>query len=961
MILYPTLHKYKMLVAPSIIKSLKSLSNILTVLYTYYTRISISITIALSVVLAVLLPLKLSAEQPQSIVLYDSSEAYNLRSGDYYAEVLLDKEGDLTIDQVASLSIQKRFKALSELENIYEAQTQVYWVKMLLRNPNLQKQRFFISLAGTDRGSLYKEIEQGFAFIGENGLSLPRNRGGDFLGRTPLIDFVLDSQEESLFYLRIAFENPIAIQNKGTINPIERLEIKYYYHTLWTKQMKHWLEGMFIGMLIIMGLYNIFLFFGIKGNSYSYLYFVFFIFTSVFYTLVDEGYAQEFIWRNSPDTARLWVFALPSLVWLFYLLFISRFLALRKSNPMGHKIIMGFVLLELIGFLLTFFHVRYIGIDLSLVFISILVVVYLSIVAIRNGHKTAFYLIIANAFYLLAMVIYIFSVFYGYDSAIYLVNIGEVLQALLFSIGLAARINEMKNEILKKEREQEEIQRKAIENQKAELEKEVQLRTAEITAINAELEGQQDEILKQRDFIIEKNQELEAKQHALIEKQDDLEKAYQNIMILSEIGREITSSLTLNKIIQTVFEHINDMMEATVFGIGVYNAESETLDFIDFILDGNEQTDLQFSIHEENFLSAWCFKNDQPIFINDFDTEYYRYIPKRTRGHLVEDRNSIIYLPLHSKNKIIGVMTVQSRHKNAYSQSQYNILETLAAYIAIAIDNSEAYDQIQEARKEIEHKNIQITDSLRYAQDIQEIVLPANTNLKQAFAEHFVIFRPKDFVSGDFYWLSQDPTEKRTFFAVVDCTGHGVPGAFMSLIGYNLLNQILQAQDYEFKLDELLERLNTGVRHILRQDVEENDDGMDLAIIATEEDKENPNYYNVYFAGAKRPMQYLKDGQLVEIKGTRRSIGGRIRRRQKEFVQHHIKLKKSQTIYLQTDGIADQDGPKGKIGSPLVQQWIEKVHALPLSQQKNEIEKELDAHQQKHEQRDDITLVGIKL
>jgi serine phosphatase RsbU (regulator of sigma subunit) len=290
-------------------------------------------------------------------------------------------------------------------------------------------------------------------------------------------------------------------------------------------------------------------------------------------------------------------------------------------------------------------------------------------------------------------------------------------------------------------------------------------------------------------------------------------------------------------------------------------------------------------------------------------------------------------------------------------------------------------EQIQLQSDEISHQNKQTTDSIRYAEKIQQAILPSQETLHQTFEKHFVIFRPKDIVSGDFYWTAtiqtaapsiiprRSPIElqqgevTKKIIAAVDCTGHGVPGAFMSVIGIILLNEIVHLKN-TYDSDKILESLHQKIQKALRQDEQANADGMDVALCIVEEISERER--KVYFTGAKRPLYYADNEldteyKLQSLQGTRKSIGG-ITRKEKPFICEKIKLQKGAKIYLTSDGLIDQPNAEGKkIGSVKFEKTLQQILHLPMEQQYVELTQMLDSHQQDTPQRDDITVIGIEI
>ena len=201
-------------------------------------------------------------------------------------------------------------------------------------------------------------------------------------------------------------------------------------------------------------------------------------------------------------------------------------------------------------------------------------------------------------------------------------------------------------------------------------------------------------------------------------------------------------------------------------------------------------------------------------------------------------------------------------------------------------------------KEELAQRNKDITDSIRYAKRIQFAILPPEL----PFDDTFILFKPKDIVSGDFYWLTE--YEGKEFLSAVDCTGHGVPGAFMSIIGHNSLTKIVR----EYGITEpgkILTQLNKEVAETLHQRSDMGDvyDGMDLALISYD-----PKEKSMEYAGAFNPLYLIRNGELIETKADKGSIGRSITNKERTFTNHKLTIEKGDTIYLFSDGYADQFG-----------------------------------------------------
>jgi serine phosphatase RsbU (regulator of sigma subunit) len=454
-----------------------------------------------------------------------------------------------------------------------------------------------------------------------------------------------------------------------------------------------------------------------------------------------------------------------------------------------------------------------------------------------------------------------------------------------------------------------------------------------------------------------------AEQKAEIEKQKvEIEHAYSNIKIISDIGQDITATLDFKELIQTVNDNLSILMDASFFGVGVVNHEEGRIDFTDFIKNGQIQQNHSELLTDNTKFSAWCVKHRKVVFVTDLEKEYKKYLHTNEFVWTAEMPKSLIYMPLIIEDKVIGVITVQSDNRNAYKEIDVKILQTLDSYIAIALSNINAYQIIN-------NKNHHITDSIRYAQTIQQAILPNNKQMSEAFDEHFIIYKPKDIVSGDFYWLDLIPVEDliasekaggaMTFLAVVDCTGHGVPGAFMSMVANHLLSEIINVK-HIYSPSVVLETLDARVRESLKQYEKVNDDGMDISLCQIRYDE---NTVKILYAGARRPLfYYQKSTQTIEVlRGDRMSIGG-LKRKENMFVNKELSLRKGDYMYMYTDGLTDQNSTDmQKFSSKRLKEFFQNTGHLSVIQQGEFLQKAFADFMQNEEQRDDIAVIGVKL
>lgn len=267
-----------------------------------------------------------------------------------------------------------------------------------------------------------------------------------------------------------------------------------------------------------------------------------------------------------------------------------------------------------------------------------------------------------------------------------------------------------------------------------------------------------------------------------------------------------------------------------------------------------------------------------------------------------------------------------------------------------------AHRHLQKSNKIIEIKNRSILDSIHYAGTIQEAILPTSERLADGIEDHLVFYKPRDIISGDFYWFKEK--DGKFFIAAVDCTGHGVPGALLSMIGSITLNDIMNTA-FIHDPAELLNLLNIGVRTALKQEKgnPRSRDGMELALCMIDLETKN-----ITFAGAKRPLYYISGSELFEIKGDRKPIGGTIREKIKTFTNHNVEFDSDITLYLTTDGFCDQNNNEDKkYSSTRLKKFLLANSHLTMTEQEQALMDELKTFQGEEEQRDDITIIGVRL
>lgn len=331
---------------------------------------------------------------------------------------------------------------------------------------------------------------------------------------------------------------------------------------------------------------------------------------------------------------------------------------------------------------------------------------------------------------------------------------------------------------------------------------------------------------------------------------------------------------------------------------------------------------------------------------------------------------SIFCQPLVHNGILEGIIYLESNDRyHAFNKEVSQFMELLAVNAAIALEKAKVYEQLDqkvelrtkeviEQKRIIEEINTELTDSIRYASRIQSAIMPSIKVFRACFADCFVLYRPKKIISGDFYWFATK--DEYIYFAAVDCTGHGVPGAMLSVLGSNLLNQIVMTNQPLTPV-EILYQLDEQICGTLQQDAHEHHalDGMDVALC-----RFDINNLTLDFTGAMRSAILIQNHFLNEIKGDRISIGGRSLGTPKAFTNQTFNLKKGDTLFIYTDGITDQFSdtvPARKFSTKKLQAALERTIGLPMPLISNILSTEIDEWRGTAEQTDDILVLGIRI
>lgn len=368
----------------------------------------------------------------------------------------------------------------------------------------------------------------------------------------------------------------------------------------------------------------------------------------------------------------------------------------------------------------------------------------------------------------------------------------------------------------------------------------------------------------------------------------------------------------------------------------------------------------------------------KPFFRNVYDNypkELKEFYKIGGRVDVYKDKNGYwlsAFAPIkNTKGKTVAVVQVDNHFDEFLQRARKEIFVNIGISLAVTsiiifflirsmrsilMKEDRLTANLLQSKMQLEIKSQETLDSILYAKRIQEAILPLVLNIKEALPESFVFHLPRNIVSGDFYWFKS--LRNKIFIASVDCTGHGVPGAFMSMIGTILLNDIVEKKGVDDP-DIILNELHQDVVKALKQNKREkaSKDGMDIALCVIDENKST-----LEFAGAFRPLIHIREGVIHRIKSNSAPIGG-FSGKIPVFTKHTVQVKKGDVFYIYSDGYADQFGGEAnkKFMTRRFRELLLQISSKPLNAQQKILEEEFYAWKGEADQVDDILVIGFRL
>jgi len=382
--------------------------------------------------------------------------------------------------------------------------------------------------------------------------------------------------------------------------------------------------------------------------------------------------------------------------------------------------------------------------------------------------------------------------------------------------------------------------------------------------------------------------------------------------------------------------------------------------------------------YRTTMLESYEYLRNSYAKMNDYGKAYHAFIKlAQLKDSIMSSENQKAIHEIHTqyetekKDKAILLLskdkTIQEESLNKQRIIIYSVCGGLILVIALAFFIYRGYklkqaanSKLESAYRTVEEKNKDITDSINYARRIQSAILPSVETIKQSLAETFILYKPKDIVSGDFYWYAS--RGDKVFLAAADCTGHGVPGAFMSMIGNDLLNHIIIEKGI-LSPAEVLNHLHEGVRAALKQNNTDGStrDGMDIALLCI-----NKSTAEAEYAGANRPLWIVRKEEMVsitEIKPDKFSIGGMQSEDKRTFTSHRLSLCAGDSFYIFSDGYADQFGGNDgkKFMTKRMKSLLIEIQHLSMDEQQHQLTETIDNWMSNRSQIDDILVIGIRV
>lgn len=470
-------------------------------------------------------------------------------------------------------------------------------------------------------------------------------------------------------------------------------------------------------------------------------------------------------------------------------------------------------------------------------------------------------------------------------------------------------------------------------------------------------------------------QQVQARTTEVRQQYEEITRQTEELETINKIVQIVNQEVKLEKVLHALLEQALSLFEDSQQGIFISKRQNH--EYLEVVANiGYEK--LSTVRLSESTVKAYC---QNGLLIEE---NLYRLEPKHSGKALIPDYHPYFSLALQIKveQELIGLMLLDrnqdpSEESIEISDEELSRLKRFKEHAVSAFYKAQLLDEIEHKSQQLEQSFRKISDSIRYARRIQSAILGDKEDILRFFSDGFVLYEPRDIVSGDFYWATEsvpDPVfglqdteegrisvfkgfgEMKYVLAAVDCTGHGVPGAFMTVVGHDLLTSIV-IEEKVAKPHLILDRLDQQVRTYLKQEEgSQSRDGMDIGLVVIDDINEV-----VEFSGAKNPIYHFRNGELNLIKGSKYPIGG-AQIKNKRFDLHSIPYQPGDVFYLCSDGFQDQFGGDRdrKYGVKRFRELLQEIHQQPMKAQEQRLRAEFEQWKGEKRQTDDVLVIGFK-
>lgn len=448
--------------------------------------------------------------------------------------------------------------------------------------------------------------------------------------------------------------------------------------------------------------------------------------------------------------------------------------------------------------------------------------------------------------------------------------------------------------------------------------------------------------------------QVKSRTDVLVERNKELQKNTKELKAFDAIVENINRARGLNEVVYILLEQGTALLKHAEKGFFLaHHAETDCFE----LLGSYQYTPAQFNQQKKlsfNAVNNYCRAAQR---LNE-GQEIYE-LTNETQKNFFFTHHALPYLllfPIVIKNDFKGIFFFEFTQNPNFKSHDYVVLERFRKHSLSAFSKAETLNLLNVRNHELEDTVNKLKDSIQYAQRLQRAFMPPAEEALSPFRDAFIFYQPKDVVSGDFYWTAK--TETHILLAAVDCTGHGVPGAIMTVLANSILNQIFE-QYQETNPAKILHLLDDMLAQSFGKDSEKTrQDGMDMAIVSWEKDTNQ-----LHFAGAKNPICRVRDGEIQQVKGSKFPIGSGKFYKKKSFETHALKVQEGDIYYLFTDGFPDQFGGEtgGKFMVKRFRNFLLEYSYLTMAEQEEMLARAFKKWKGKRKQTDDILVIGIKI